>query len=88
MSRSTSPPSWACWSGERRGEIDESLKAYAAGRIARSPPEFRAGARHHAAARAHCQLGPSVLLLGLELVVYPFHVGAREEGVEPAQPSA
>ena len=34
-------------------EIDESLKAHAAGH------KFRAGARHHAAARAHCQLGSS-----------------------------
>ena len=32
-------------------EIDESLKAYAAG--------HKWIARHHAAARAHCQLGPS-----------------------------
>ncbi|MFR3452144.1 MAG: hypothetical protein ACLTSX_12030 [Collinsella sp.] len=74
-------------SGERRGgdrRVPEGVRCRP--QVDRSARllNFRAGARHHAAARAHCQLGPSrVLLLGLELVVYPFHVASHE-----GQPSA
>ena len=72
-------------------EIDESLKAHAAGRkwiapLASGIFELVLGTMLLLAPIAN--LGHHVLLLGLELVVYPFHVGAREEGVEPAQPSA